>query len=365
MKKRFRRITSALLSAALMFGCVGFSASAEQSNLSPDEQYIALMEVIDWGEFDNHVDKVNASQIPDYLLNQMTTEQLVNAVLHYPYLIDMLAYNTYEGGFQAVLEDFNGLQELVKREGAAKLLSKHMETAPVILNTRSVNNDVLYDSIMQSMFLDVMLAQPEFVNQLSEQEFEEILAAVDEKIELQVTLPETYSGSTGLFYKAMGEQIDTYTVNKIIKTPGGKDVTVREWTSSDKDWSAQEIAANGSYYHSRYPNAVFLQNSTKRYNCHSYAWYSQTHNNNNYWIPNAVPYMTDGACRQIVSPSTGVRVYYDDGSYDKLEDHSAYVVRVSSGVVTVVSKWGNMVLAEHTMADCPYYNGRTLRYYKY
>ena len=267
MKKRFRRITSALLSAALMFGCVGFSASAEQSNLSPDEQYIALMEVIDWGEFDNHVDKVNASQIPDYLLNQMTTEQLVNAVLHYPYLIDMLAYNTYEGGFQAVLEDFNGLQELVKREGAAKLLSKHMETAPVILNTRSVNNDVLYDSIMQSMFLDVMLAQPEFVNQLSEQEFEEILAAVDEKIELQGTLPETYSGSTGLFYKAMGEQIDTYTVNKIIKTPGGKDVTVREWTSSDKDWSAQEIAANGSYYHSRYPNAVFLQNSTKRYNC--------------------------------------------------------------------------------------------------
>ncbi|PWL72903.1 MAG: hypothetical protein DBY25_01460 [Clostridiales bacterium] len=61
MKKRFRGITSALLSAALMLSCIGFSVSAEQSTLSPDEQYIAMMAKIDWGQFEDHIQMVDAA----------------------------------------------------------------------------------------------------------------------------------------------------------------------------------------------------------------------------------------------------------------------------------------------------------------
>ena len=158
MKKRFRRITSALLSAALMFSCVGFSASAEQSNLSPDEQYIALMEATDWGLYDNHAINVQRAQIPDYLLNQMTTEQLVNAVLNYPLMFDLTAWNTYSDGFRAVCKNFNGLRELLMREDRTeKLLEKYQEH-PIFANTRSVNSNTL----LQDMYLDVLLAQPEF-----------------------------------------------------------------------------------------------------------------------------------------------------------------------------------------------------------
>ena len=229
MKKRFRRITSALLSAALMFGCVGFSASAEQSNLSPDEQYIALMEVIDWGEFDNHVDKVNASQIPDYLLNQMTTEQLVNAVLHYPYLIDIMAYDSYEMAFKDVSQHFNGLLELLVREDGAQKLLERMQQISIpgdIVTTHSTNVDP--QAHLEIMFLDILSAQPEFLNQLDQEEYDELIQTVDEKAEEKLASPKYGQAEAYLFYTVANEQISTYADRTpyTITTPSGRTVSV-------------------------------------------------------------------------------------------------------------------------------------------
>ena len=99
-----------------MFGCVGFSASEEQSNLSPAEQYAAYIDSLDWPSYDNHIDMTEAAQIPEYILNQMSTEDLIEAMLIYPLNMDLMAWDTYEQGFEAVSSYFNGLQELLTRE---------------------------------------------------------------------------------------------------------------------------------------------------------------------------------------------------------------------------------------------------------
>ena len=51
---------------------------------------------------------------------------------------------------------------------------------------------------MDPLICDVLLAQPEFLNQLSEQETEEAIAVVDEIAEQRN--PETYGGSFYQFY---------------------------------------------------------------------------------------------------------------------------------------------------------------------
>ena len=57
-------------------------------------------------------------------MEQMTTEELATVVLEYPCFFDMIFYDSYQDGFEAVRDNFNGLQVLLKREDLAEGLLK-------------------------------------------------------------------------------------------------------------------------------------------------------------------------------------------------------------------------------------------------
>ncbi|NCE63148.1 hypothetical protein D1159_00785 [Pseudoflavonifractor sp. 524-17] len=48
-----------------------------------------------------------------------------------------------------------------------------------------------------------------------------------------------------------------------------------------------------------------LSRATPSYNCHSYAWYSQSISNN-YWINDPKPYMNDGSYSKYASPKMAI-----------------------------------------------------------
>ena len=58
-----------------------------------------------------------------------------------------------------------------------------------------------------------------------------------------------------------------------------------------------------------YPNAIRRKSATKRYNCHSYAWHDQSPENN-VWLINPFPYMTDGSYLNAGSAAAGRKVFY-------------------------------------------------------
>jgi hypothetical protein len=117
-----------------------------------------------------------------------------------------------------VSEYFNGLRELITREdGAEKLLAK-MQGQPIETDARSVD----YGSIMQGMYLDILLAQPEFMNSLSESQIEAVDMTAAARAEAQLEQTEIYGGSAGLFYQAFNEKIEPYTSLTTINTPNGK-----------------------------------------------------------------------------------------------------------------------------------------------
>ena len=63
-----------------------------------------------WSDFESHAEKVDACQIPDQKLQNLTTAGLIKACLDYPLLLDFSAYDNLQDGFNAVVSNFNGFQ---------------------------------------------------------------------------------------------------------------------------------------------------------------------------------------------------------------------------------------------------------------
>jgi hypothetical protein len=108
-----------------------------------------------------------------------------------------------------------------------------------------------------------------------------------------------------------------------------------------------EIASTNQYMRSVYPHAQILRNSSRRYNCHSFAWYS-TSASNSIWLndPGDNAFWEDGSYSPIRDSNVplGARItYYAD-------DHSAIAV----GDGTFVSKWGQGPVMWHWPEYCPY-----------
>lgn len=81
-----------------------------------------------WKDFTSHEEMVNACTIPNELLEEMTTEELVELMMDYPLMSDLLLFDDIQAGFEVMSHDSNILGELQKREdGAEKLLTRYTE----------------------------------------------------------------------------------------------------------------------------------------------------------------------------------------------------------------------------------------------
>jgi len=148
-----------------------------------------------------------------------------------------------------------------------------------------------------------------------------------------------------------------------VYTPKGTSVLAIYMTD---ELTPAQIASGNNWVAVYYPNAVRLTNTSRKYNCHSYAWYNQS-TNNSIWIdsPGDDIYWQDGSYLWITTaygfvypiPSNvpdGAKVSYG------CDDHSA--IKVSS--THFLSKWGQLPLMQHTPSHCPYYS-YILSYYKH
>lgn len=138
-----------------------------------------------------------------------------------------------------------------------------------------------------------------------------------------------------------------------VYTPRGTRVSAIRRTF---ELSTMEIKAINDYVRTRYPGATPETDPSRKYNCHSYAWHSQSASNN-IWInsPGDDQYWNDGSYKLITTndgsilpiPSAipnGSKVSYD------LADHSA--IKVSSNYYR--SKWGTYPRMYHKPNYSPY-----------
>ena len=151
-----------------------------------------------------------------------------------------------------------------------------------------------------------------------------------------------------------------------VQTPRGITVNALRFTGTDFDEDDIEYwnnSATNTY------NCRILANSTNYYNCHGYAWYNiegHMSQSEQRWlndvdangdpIYNVTKYYSGSnpSYTQVYTYTNHLKVSYFP------KDHSA----ISTDSDSLISKWGWGPLVKHLPAQCPWYSGSQIKYYK-
>jgi len=152
----------------------------------------------EWKAFQTHDDMLKACQIPEDILKNMSTKGLVETVLEYPLLGDMMAYSGIQQGFEAVASQFNGLPELLNRKDAGtELLAVYSKMDPLDIeeNWGDVQKGAYTFSIAN---VEILLAQNEILDNLSEIQLEGL--TVEARLKYRAKQQSATYGPTGEEY---------------------------------------------------------------------------------------------------------------------------------------------------------------------
>lgn len=357
-----------------------------------------------WKTFQSLEEMQKACQIPEEILADMTTEEIVQACMVYPLSLNYTAYNNEMDGIKAVMNGFNGFKELQERTDAADELISYYENMDVdaiagIATLNHMKKEAGREGIKKAIDQGVsplhvgyaeLILSSELVPSLYNQEnLPRLEKAISDKLEAKMRnstiFGEDALGKSLLLGAKLKLQSDAAlsTVEKqklqdfvnaggqgdrpqILTTlSDGNNLTypVTVYTKCGKAVTGQrilgiqnqdEIDDRNTYYTMRYPNATFLGNSSKKYNGHSHAW-NMTEGGDTCLIysagGNLDKYLNNDYYMPVQSLSIAKKVHYVN------DDHSAVISTVPG---MYESKWGNGPLMRHAPEYCPFGGSRVL-----
>ena len=134
MKGKLLFVIVLLLCLAGLLAACGQQQATEYTITEP-YQYPIVPETAEWRELKGLDAKIEACEVPEEILENITTEALFQTVLDYPLLINFIVYGNpgdlmkgYRAGFEAILGYCNALQELVERPETQELAEQFQKT---------------------------------------------------------------------------------------------------------------------------------------------------------------------------------------------------------------------------------------------
>ena len=342
-----------------------------------------------WNKLETETERLSALQIPDNILKTMSTQDLITTCMNYPAMGYYTAYNNPQEGMDVIIQNFNGLQELMNRSDAPNLLlATYKQMNNKFMSSQAKLTNQASGSIKKNYF-EWLINQDAILNKMNEDDRSTLLEEVRNKIFYQIDQNEEYSSldfhpsllllsklkersSNSSSISSVNESIDQLLVkavsatslasqadavytNYTIQTPKGTSVNALKLVSGELTSSEKNELKN--YWLDYYNNRItFAGEATYEYNCHAYAWYC-SEGYSYVWIntPGDDAFWNDGSFVLTTTPDENSKVSFAS------DDHSA-IMTSQSGYLK--SKWGASPLFIHTKNDCPY-NSSTLRYYRY
>ncbi|MCR9226309.1 MAG: hypothetical protein NXH90_02655 [Flavobacteriaceae bacterium] len=128
----------------------------------------------EWEKLTSGQQMIEALQVPDNLLKDMSSFGLVETCLDYPLLPAMIAFDTIQYGVERQMENFNGFHELVTREDAGSIMlgrSKQMNPRCIPPSSEIMAGEYTLTFI----YIGMVQSQYVFIEQLSSIERGELL----------------------------------------------------------------------------------------------------------------------------------------------------------------------------------------------
>ncbi len=321
-----------------------------------------------WEKMSSVEERIASLQIPENILTEISTERLLDICLDYPYLLDVMFYDDFQKGIEALRSNFNGFNELLSRKDLGKFVLAKDKNFPLELDKIKGQNEIEKGKFsFQCFVLDLILAQDNVLGSLSSNEEKELLDITIQNMELKTQQTDIFSSMSMLpsylLYtkKTLIASNPTYNITTTVKTPNGSTVP-DTWilASSDVTTSTAEIAYWKEYLRTNFNGATLIEAPSYKYNCHAYAWH-----------------VCEGGDKAWIGryDTTAENVYWTDGSYVEVPESEATKVSYhESGNHSAIrlsnewyqSKWGRGPLVKHHLNDVPidYNPGMTKKFYK-
>lgn len=145
----------------------------------------------EWKNFKTGKEMVAALLIPTYILENLSTEALLETCLSYPMFGSIVLYNDIQTGFEKITKHFNGLQELLERKDAGKvLLNKYKQINPEVLGfNRFEYNKTVY----VYTYIELILAQNDIIRTLRKETRKELLGESIRILKVKQEYPKKFS----------------------------------------------------------------------------------------------------------------------------------------------------------------------------
>lgn len=199
-----KKIVVTILAGLLCASCIFLYVLANNRAYTIDASYEFTMtpEDEEWENIKTKGMALSHCQIPDDILEEMTTEALVETVLDYPFITDYFAYNSYLEAAKVFEREFNGFEELFKRKDAtAALLDAYAASELAAKDTES--KEFLRVSDIEFLIACDRIKNPDYSDEEAER-FEELLADKERERETN----ELYSPASSTYLRFMEEVAD-------------------------------------------------------------------------------------------------------------------------------------------------------------
>lgn len=114
----------------------------------------------EWAKLQSHTEMLEAIQIPDSVLEKITTWGLLESCFKYPLYGDCAAFNDQVGYINDLTQTFSGFKELLSREDAPKIILyffRHWDVS-------------LYPDFIKRNFIELTIGSDSFLSKLNERQ---------------------------------------------------------------------------------------------------------------------------------------------------------------------------------------------------
>lgn len=381
--------------------------------------YPVLPQDEDWSAL-SYIELLEACNMPDELVDQCSTDKLADLVLDYPFLIDTLCFETAQQGIDYLKTHSNICEEYFSRDDSINILLQKYEDLEVnyeMLKDKSVK-DKSKNPWKDSQYIKELFFQMYFAvkaDTLDEKQKLKLKNTIGKNHDMKKGKCDDYSTALLIYdniQKLHGEvsrdlipdniyndsvnknnnngnlSYFTKTSNYIYTMSHGSKVYKGTYTKYGEsvgcykyysgDYTSEEKSDFEHDLATAHPTwVIHYSTATKKYNCHSYAWITNS-SSNIYWINNPSLYASSSSFSYIgnncSSALNGDKIvinasyYFKDGfGYYTTALHSANVITSGSNKYNTItkSKMGSGPLVTSPLADqISFYNGVSYTIYR-
>lgn len=239
----FKKLLSMVLCAVMVLGMgtTAFASVVTDNDVTVRDTKHEIYDIIDTPEWlqMNRLERGASVQLSPTELQILSTSELTQVVLDYPFFIDILASSTSHDGFLHLLSESTALHELINREDISNKLIEIYSNTPVV---EKVLSDAESNCVSNLWKLEILLAQPEIASKMNESQVSTVLEIAQTKYREKANQNKIYSGLAATFFESIQENsgASTYAYTSYVQTPKGNNVEVFVWQSSDGDFSSAE-----------------------------------------------------------------------------------------------------------------------------